>query len=72
MDTLELYGKGNWYFIISYYLLSLSSIRNGVLQVVLGATRFANYHGNSNKVSVHTFSLKPLVVIKTTPDLESN
>lgn len=58
--------------IIPYDLLSLSSITNGVLQLVLGATRFANYYSNTNKVSVHTFSLKPLVVIKTTPDLESN
>lgn len=59
-------------FITSYDLLSLSSITNRDLQVVLGATSFATYPGNTNKVSAHTFSLKPLVVIKTTPDLESN
>lgn len=45
---------------------------NRVLQIVLDATKFARHHSNTNTVSAHTLSLKSLVVIKTTPDLESN
>lgn len=59
-------------FIISYDLLSLPSKMNRVLQFVLEATRFANHHSNTNNVSAHTFSFKPLLAIRTTPDLESN